>query len=67
VGVIVKLGENIVRYRKLNKMTQEELASKLDVSRQTVYKWEASLSRPTLDKLELICEILNITYQQLLE
>ncbi len=34
-------GENLQYYRKRNNITQEQLAEQLDVSRQTVSKWEA--------------------------
>ena len=40
-GIIMSFGQNIQFLRKMrNKMTQEELAEKLGVSRQTVSKWE---------------------------
>ncbi|WP_273399142.1 helix-turn-helix domain-containing protein, partial [Traorella massiliensis] len=42
------LGTKIAEYRKLKKMTQEELASKLNVSSQAVSKWENDLSIPDL-------------------
>ena len=61
------LGQNIAKYRKLNNLTQEKFADELNVSRQTVYKWEASLRKPKLDKLKKIIEILKITYEDLLE
>ena len=61
------LGQNIAKYRKLNNLTQEKFADELNVSRQTVNKWEASLSKPKLDKLKKIIEILKITYEDLLE
>ncbi len=62
----MKLGENISKYRKEKNLTQEDLADALNVSRQTVYKWEASLSKPKLDKLKQITELLDITYEELL-
>lgn len=63
----MKLGEKISFYRKKTNMTQEEFADALNVSRQTVYKWEASLSKPKLEKLKQIISLLNITYEDLLE
>ena len=62
----MSLGEKICYYRKLNGYTQEELATLLNVSRQSVYKWEANLSRPSLDKLKRLTEILAIDYNILL-
>lgn len=38
-------GENLQYYRKRNDMTQEQLAERLEVSRQTVSKWEAGVSQ----------------------
>ncbi|MEY8482358.1 helix-turn-helix transcriptional regulator [Lachnospiraceae bacterium 48-21] len=37
-------GDNLLYYRKRNDMTQEQLAERLEVSRQTVSKWEAGVS-----------------------
>lgn len=62
----MRLGENIMKYRKQKNLTQEDFAEALNVSRQTVYKWEASLSKPKLDKLKQITELLEITYEELL-
>lgn len=62
----MRLGENIMKYRKQKNLTQEDFAEALNVSRQTVYKWEASISKPKLDKLKQITELLEITYEELL-
>ena len=37
---MMNLGENIQYLRKINKITQEELADQMSVSRQTISKWE---------------------------
>ena len=48
----MSFGQNIQFLRKMrNKMTQEELAEKLGVSRQTVSKWETDQSTPDFDKI----------------
>ena len=60
------LGEKISYYRKACGLTQEELADRLSVSRQTIYKWEAGLAKPTLDKLEGLTKILEIDFNILL-
>lgn len=62
----MKLGENISKYRKNKNMSQEDLADALNVSRQTIYKWEASISKPKLEKLKQIIDLLDITYEDLL-
>ena len=45
------LNENIKRVRKLKGLSQQELAVKLNVVRQTVSKWEQGLSVPDSDML----------------
>lgn len=42
----MNFGENLITLRKLKNISQEELAEKLDVSRQAVSKWESGLSFP---------------------
>ena len=55
------LGTKIAEYRKLKKMTQEELASKLNVSSQAVSKWENDLSIPDLQILIELSDIFNVS------
>ena len=45
------LGENIKNLRKENKMSQEQLAEKLDVSRQSVSLWENGQTTPSMDNI----------------
>ena len=60
------LGEKISYYRRAAGYTQEILADKLNVSRQTIYKWESDLAKPTLDKLERLTRLLEVDYNILL-
>jgi transcriptional regulator with XRE-family HTH domain len=53
-------GKRIRQARENLRLTQEQLAEQLDVSRQAVSKWEADLSRPTREKLDRLSEILDI-------
>lgn len=53
-------GTRIKQAREEQRLTQEQLAEQLDVSRQAVSKWEADLSRPTREKLDRLSEILDI-------
>ncbi len=48
-GNKMNLGENIRNLRKGHNLSQEELAEKINVSRQAVSKWESNLSYPDLD------------------
>lgn len=60
------IGENIKRARKAKGMSQEELAVKLNVVRQTVSKWENGLSVPDADILMHIAGLLDVPVGQLL-
>ena len=60
------LNENIKRVRKLKGLSQQELAGKLNVVRQTVSKWEQGLSVPDSDMLITLSEVLEIPVSKLL-
>lgn len=60
------LGENIKALRKSKGFTQEELAARVNVVRQTVSKWEKGLSVPDADTLQKIAEVLETEVSQLL-
>ena len=53
----MSFGENVVYYRKELKITQEELAEKLCVSRQTVSRWENDSFFPDMDTLIKLCDL----------
>ncbi len=60
------IGEKIVLLRTSAKMSQEQFAEKLSVSRQSVSKWEMDQSLPQIDKILQICELFSISADQLL-
>jgi putative transcriptional regulator len=60
------LNENIKTIRKNKGMTQEELASQLHVTRQTISKWEKGLSVPDADMLSRMAEIFDVSVAELL-
>lgn len=60
------LGDNIKRYRTSRGMTQEELAVRLNVVRQTVSKWECGLSVPDAEMLERLAAALDADVVSLL-
>ena len=60
------LGDQIKKYRKEKKMSQEELAIPLNVVRQTVSKWENNLSVPDAELLIRLAEVLEISVTELL-
>jgi transcriptional regulator with XRE-family HTH domain len=61
------LSEKIQMYRKKSGLSQEELAEKLDVSRQSVSKWEQGQALPEMSKLLLLSEIFGVSIDFLLK
>ena len=60
------VGERLLKLRKEKNMSQEDLANVLDVSRQTVSKWETGESMPDFNKICPLCEYFGITSDELL-
>lgn len=63
----MKLGENILKLRKENKLSQEELAEKVGVTRQTISNWELGETEPTPKQLKILSKIFNISIDKLLD
>lgn len=59
--------ENLQNLRKIKNMSQEQLAEKLDVSRQAVSKWESGNAYPETDKLLAITEIFDCNLDTLVK
>lgn len=59
-------GENLKTLRKQKGFSQEELATRLHVVRQTISKWEKNLSVPDADTLIRLAEILEVSVSELL-
>lgn len=55
----MKFSDKLAQLRKANNLSQEQLADKLDVSRQSVSKWESGDTYPDMAKIIQICEVLN--------
>ena len=62
----MNFGKNLQVLRKMTNLTQENLAEKLDVSRQTVSKWEQNLAYPEIEKLIEVCELFHCSVDQVL-
>ena len=62
----MSLGERLLDLRKKKGLSQEEIAGLLDVSRQTVSKWETDQSTPDFDKIIPICNLYEIDANELL-
>lgn len=61
-----KIGQFISELRKLKKMTQKDLADKLNITDKAVSKWERGLSCPDISLLSSIADILGVTTGELL-
>lgn len=61
------LSEKLLTLRKANNLTQEQFAEKLDVSRQSISKWESGQASPELDKIVAMSAIFNVTTDYLLK
>lgn len=59
--------ENLQNLRKIKNMSQEQLAEKLEVSRQAVSKWESGNGYPETEKLITICEIFDCSIDNLVK
>jgi transcriptional regulator with XRE-family HTH domain len=61
------LADKIINLRKKNGWSQEELANKMDVSRQAVSKWESAQTVPDLQKILQLAELFGVTTDYLLK
>ena len=61
------LAEKIINLRKQKGWSQEELAEKLDVTRQSVSKWESAQSLPDIAKILQMSELFGVTTDYLLK
>ena len=57
--------DNLVQMRKLRRLTQEDIAEKVGVTRQAVAKWEAGETVPDLDKCKMLAEIFGVSLDDL--
>lgn len=61
----MNLGEKIVSLRKKNNLSQEELAEKLGVTRQTISKWELEETTPDINQAKKLSKLFNISLDEL--
>ena len=62
----MNLGERLFELRKAKNLTQDDMAEKLNVTRQTVSKWETNQTTPDFDKIMPLCELFEIGVEELL-
>ncbi len=60
------IGQKITELRVQKGITQEELAERLDVSRQSISKWEIDCALPQIDKILMLCDFFGVTADELL-
>jgi len=65
-GENMSLGQRLMELRKEKHLSQEEVADQLNVTRQSVSKWETDQSTPDFDKILPICELFGITTEELI-
>ena len=58
--------ENLIELRKLNNLSQEELAEKLGVTRQTISKYETGESLPDIEKCALLADIFEVSVDDMI-
>lgn len=63
----VKIGQFIAECRKNKKLTQDELAQKLNITDKAISKWENGRCMPDISLLELLCNELDITINELIK
>ena len=63
----MNFSEKLLTLRKAKDLTQEQLAEKLDVSRQSVSKWESGQATPDLEKIVALSTVFNVTTDYLLK
>ena len=64
-GMIVEIGNKIMSLRKKNGFSQEELAEKVGVARQTISKWELGETSPDLKQAKELSKIFNVSLDEL--
>lgn len=62
----MNLGDKLFELRKSKNLTQDDVAEKLNVTRQTISKWETNQSTPEFDKIVPLCELYGISPNELL-
>lgn len=62
----MNIAKNLQYLRKRDRITQEDLADKLGVSRQSVSKWETGEAYPETDKLLTLCDLFNVSLDALM-
>lgn len=63
----MKLGDNILKLRKKQGLSQEQLGEMVDVTRQTISNWELGETAPNPEQLKLLSKALNVSIDEMLD
>lgn len=63
----MQIGNNIKRYRESLNLSQEELADKIFVTRQTISNWETNKNYPDIKSISLLCNLFDVSLDQFIE
>ena len=61
------LKDNLIMLRKMNGYSQEQVAEKIDISRQAYAKWESGATVPDIEKAALLAEVYGVTVDSLIK
>lgn len=59
-------GQQLIKARKEKELTQEQLAEKLNLSRQTILRWEKNQVFPDISNLKAVAQVLDVSFNYLL-
>ena len=63
----MQIGNKIKKYRESFKLSQEELADKIFVTRQTISNWETDKNYPDIKSISLLCNLFDVSLDQFIE
>lgn len=63
----MKLGEKLKYYRQKNGYSQDDIAKKLNISRQAISRWENGWNMPDLENIVVLCDLYGLTTDELLK
>lgn len=61
------IGKNILKYRKKNGLSQEDLGEKVNVTRQTISNWELDETSPNPEQLKLLSKVFKVSVDELID
>ena len=62
----MSFADNLIELRKLNNLSQEDIAEKIGVSRQTLSKYETGESLPDIERCKMLADLFGVTMDDLI-